>query len=92
MPDEQPTTEARPTASDDITAEVFRLVSERYPALVPIEELVREFTFPDRPERSTSATFVDEAVDRLYHDGLVHRIGGFTFAARPGVRALELWT
>jgi hypothetical protein len=92
VPDEQPRLEASAIEADEVAAEVFRLLSERYPALVPVEELVREFTFPTRPERCTPAIFVDEAVDRLFHEGLVHRIDGFAFASRAGVRAVELWT
>jgi hypothetical protein len=90
MSDEQPTPKADGAA--DITAEVFRLLSERYPALVPLDELVREFKFPPGTHRDSPAIFVHEAVERLYHDGLAHRIEGFAFASRAGVRALELWT
>jgi len=91
MSDEQPTPKGASFA-EDITDEVFRLLSERYPALVPIEELVRELTFPTRPEISSPAMFVTEAVDRLYHLGLAYRIEGFAFASRAGIKAVELWT
>lgn len=90
MPDEQPT--PRAFDPDDVVGEVFRLIAERHPALVPLEDLIREFTYLDEPGSTLPATFVIEAVTRLYHDGLAHRIEGFVFASRAAVRALELWT
>lgn len=90
MPDEQPTTKARPFEPDDVAGEVFRIIAERYPALVPLEELVREFDYLDEPDSTLPAIFVREAVERLYHDGLAHRIEGFVFATRASVRAIEL--
>lgn len=92
MPDPQTTPDARTFEPSEIEGEVFRLVSERHPALVPLDDLIREFTFPPDSHRDAPAIFVSEAVERLYHDGLVHRIEGFVFATRAGVRALELWT
>jgi len=91
MPDEKPTPKSRAFEPGEIESELFRLISERYPALVPLDELIREYRFPPDCHRDAPAIFVSEAVERLYHDGLVHRIEGFVFATRAGVRALELW-
>jgi hypothetical protein len=88
MSDEQLTPQGG--AEDELTHEVFRLLFERYPALVPLEELVREFRFPPGTDRDSPANFVHEAVERLYHLGLAYRIDGFAFASRAGMTAVEL--
>lgn len=90
MPEAKPTPDSA-FESGEIEGELFRLVAERYPALVSLDDLIREFRFPPDSHRDAPAIFITEAVERLYHDGLVHRIEGFVFATRAGVRALELW-
>ena len=92
MPAEKPTPDPRATDPNIIEGEVFRLLVERHPELVPIDELVRELTFPAQPHMTSPPQFVVEAVERLFHYGLAHQIEGFAFATRAGVRAIELWT
>jgi hypothetical protein len=92
MPDRQVRSADSIFEPDGVTAEVFRLLLDRHPALVPLDDLIREYRFPPDIDRDAPAIFVTEAVERLYHDGLAHRIGDFAFASRAGVRALELWT
>ncbi|MGN6188215.1 MAG: hypothetical protein ACTHOE_04905 [Conexibacter sp.] len=91
MPDQNPTLDPRATDSDTIESEVFHMLVEQHPALVPIAELVRELTFPAQPHISSPPQFVAEAVERLFHFGLAHRVDDFAFATRAGVRAIELW-
>lgn len=92
MPDQETRLAASVLEPDGIPGEVFRTLVERHPALVPVDELVRELTFPGRPDVSAPPIFVSEAVDRLCQDGLAHRVDAFAFASRAGVRAVELWT
>ncbi|HET6448713.1 MAG TPA: hypothetical protein VFG31_06340 [Conexibacter sp.] len=91
MPDQEVRLDERIVEPDGITGEVFRLLVLRHPALVPIDDLIRELTFPGRPHITSPPMFVSEAVDRLFHDGLAHRIEDFAVASRAGVRAMELW-
>jgi hypothetical protein len=75
--------------------EVERLVLEtlliRHPALVALDELLRELCHPEAP-RTVPEMFVREAVESLLKDGLAHQLGTFVFASYSAVRGDKLKT
>ena len=77
-------------ASDEEQAEqaVLSLLLEVHPALLSMDEVVRELT--DRPDDFAPRDRVHNAVRDLVAAGLVHRHGAFVFATRAAVRFEEL--
>jgi hypothetical protein len=73
----------------DPTGTVLELLLEHHPALLSVEEVVREMT-------AGAAAFeardrIEVALRRLVETGLVHRLGPFVFASHAAVcsRAFE---
>lgn len=79
----------RTLSADEVAALVLQVLLERQPALVAVEELVREFGHAD-PAQAIADFFVREAVDELVRSGLAYRLEGFVFASYSAVRAGEL--
>jgi hypothetical protein len=77
-------------ASDEEQAEqaVLALLLEVHPALLSVDEVVRELT--DRADDFAPRDRVNNAVRDLVAAGLVHRHGAFVFASRAAVRFEEL--
>jgi hypothetical protein len=76
--------------SDEDRAEqsVLALLLEAHPALLSVDEIVREMT--DRPDEFGPRDRVNNAVRDLVGSGLAHRNGSFVFASRAAVRFEEL--
>jgi len=74
-------------AADEVAGWVLATLLERQPALVPLDDLVRELVVPgfDLP-----ATFVEDSANELIQAGLAHRLDRFFFASHAAVRAEEL--
>jgi hypothetical protein len=73
---------------DRIASAVFEVVLDDYPALMSIEEVIREVAsdpvdFGDRND-------ITNAIRDLTKEGLLHRCGEFVLATRAAVRATEL--
>ncbi len=72
----------------DPTGSILDLLLEHHPALLSIEEVIREMTagadaFEDRDR-------IEIAVRRLVETGLAHRLGSFVFASHAAVSARSL--
>jgi hypothetical protein len=76
--------------SDEDRAEqsLLALLLEAHPALLSVDEIVREMT--DRPDEFGERARVNNAVRDLVAAGLAHRHGPFVFASRAAVRSDEL--
>jgi hypothetical protein len=72
----------------DTRSYVLDFLVTHHPALFSVEELVREYTGQDDPERSQM--YVEEALISLASYSLVHRIGDFVFASRAAAQGREL--
>ena len=72
----------------DPTGTVFDLLLEHHPALLSVEEVIREMT--DRPDEFAVRDTVDNAIRDLVGAGLLHRHGPFVSATRAAVRFDEL--
>lgn len=75
--------------SDEVARIVLGIVVEHHPGLVAIGELLRELANPTLP-RPMPQPFVYDGLADLTRSGLIHRLDGFVFASRAGVRANEL--
>lgn len=74
---------------DRAAVAVLGVLLTRHPAVVAIEELVREFV--EAPERyGLSEPEVFDGVADLVGDGLAHRLDRFVVASRAAVRASSL--
>lgn len=65
---------------------VLTVLLTRYPALVAMEELVRDLAGTPTRE-GLPAVFVEDTVNELVRDGLAHRLERFVFASHSAVRA-----
>jgi hypothetical protein len=76
--------------SDEDRAEqsLLGLLLETHPALLSLDEIVREMT--DRPDEFAPRDRINNAVRDLVASGLAHRHGSFVFASRAAVRFDEL--
>jgi hypothetical protein len=76
--------------SDEDRAEqaLLGLLLDAHPALLSIDEIVREMT--DRADEFGPRDRVNNAVRDLVASGLAHRLDGFVFASRAAVRSEEL--
>jgi hypothetical protein len=81
-------TTPRPSDEDQAEQSVLALLLEVHPALLSLEEIVREMT--DRPDEFGPRDVVNNAVHDLVGSGLAHRHGSFVFASRAAVRFDEL--
>jgi hypothetical protein len=81
----QRTTGPDPASRDEAASAVHAILLERYPALVELDELVRDLVGPKLP-----AIFVHEALDELVRAGLAHRLDRFAFASHAAVRGRAL--
>jgi hypothetical protein len=73
----------------DPTGTVLELLLEHHPALLSVEEVIREMTAGADTFATRDRTEV--AVRRLVETGLAHRLGSFVFASHAAVcsRAFE---
>lgn len=86
MPDQPNAGSADVLEADEVARLVLGVLLVRHPALVAVEELVREFGTQDR-DRSMPEMFIQEGVDELVCSGLAHRLDRFVFASYSAVRA-----
>jgi len=71
---------------DAVTGVVLEVLLARYPALVAMEELVRDLGEGDG-RRGLPRVFIEDGVAELLRDGLAHRLERFVFASHSAVRA-----
>jgi hypothetical protein len=83
MPDRQVESTA-----DQLEAVVLEVMLDDNPALMSIEEVVREVV--NDPANLEDSDDVRNAIRELIRSGLLHRSGEFVFATRAAVRAAEL--
>jgi Fe2+ or Zn2+ uptake regulation protein len=67
----------------DPTASVLDLLLEHHPALLSVEEVIREMTAGS--EAFAERDSVEVAVRRLVETGLAHRVGAFVFASHAAI-------
>lgn len=75
-------------AHERLASMAFELALDHYPALLNIEEIVRELA--DDPVDFEGSEDIRDAIRDLVKEGLLHRVGHFVFASRTAVRAAEL--
>ncbi len=80
------------TAEDSFDEALLGLLIDDHPGLWSLDELTRSLTSSaqiangdDLPTHDT-----EDAIERLYAAGLIHRIGGFVFATRAAHTAQRL--
>jgi hypothetical protein len=89
MPDERSGERIAQELSDRAAMAVLGVLLARHPALVAVDELVREVG--EAPERhGLSEPEVRDGVADLVGDGLAHRLDRFVVASRAAVRAARL--
>ena len=73
----------------DPTGSVLDLLLEHHPALLSIEEVIREMTAG--ADAFAARDRIEVALGRLVETGLAHRVGSFVFASHAAVcgRAFE---
>ena len=73
----------------DPTGTVLDLLLEHHPALLSVEEVIREMTAG--ADEFAARDRIEVAVRRLVETGLAHRLGPFVFASHAAVcsRAFE---
>jgi Fe2+ or Zn2+ uptake regulation protein len=73
----------------DPTRSVLDLLLEHHPALLSVEEVIREMTAG--ADEFAARDRIEVALRRLVETGLAHRLGPFVFASHAAVsaRALE---
>jgi Fe2+ or Zn2+ uptake regulation protein len=73
----------------DPTSTVLDLLLENHPALLSVEEIIRELTAGT--DEFAARDRIEVALRRLVETGLVHRLGSFVFASHAAVcsRAFE---
>ncbi len=76
---------------DEVTSVILSIVLKRHPALVAIEELVRELSEPSLMQ-CIDEPLVYDALEDLVTSGLVHRLDRFVFVTQTMIRATELST
>lgn len=79
------------TDQDEVASVILSILLKRYPALVAIEELVRELSEPSLMQ-CIEEPLVHDALADLLTSGLVHRLDRFAFPTQSMMRALELST
>jgi hypothetical protein len=89
MHDQRSGEESRPSGYDNPGAIVLGILVGRYPALLSVDELVREVAgFSGDPDQAR--IMVLDGLAELMGDGLAHEVANFVFASRAAVRAAEL--
>jgi hypothetical protein len=81
-------TSAQWSDADRAEQSLLALLLESHPALLSVDEIVREMT--DCPDEFGERDRVNNAVRDLVAAGLAHRHGSFVFASRAAVRSDEL--
>lgn len=74
---------------DEVASVILSIVLKRHPALVAIEELVRELSEPSLMQRIEEPLVCDALVD-LVTSGLVHRLDRFVFPTFTALRSAHL--
>ena len=80
-----------PVAGDvvsDPTGSVLDLLLEHHPALLSVEEVIREMTAG--ADTFGARDHIEVALRRLVETGLAHRLGSFVFASHAAVRFYKL--
>ena len=72
----------------DPTGEVLDLLLEHHPALLSVDEVIREVTAG--ADAFDARDRIEVAVRRLIEAGLAHRLGSFVFASHAAVCSREL--
>jgi hypothetical protein len=72
----------------DTTHTVLELLLEHHPALLSVEEVIREMTAG--ATEFAARDRIEVAVRRLVETGLAHRLGSFVFASHAAVSARAL--
>jgi hypothetical protein len=75
--------------ADEPARFVLYVLIARYPALLTVDELAREFARTSA-QRETARVCIEDGIAELAGNGLVHRLGEFAFASRAAVRGREL--
>ena len=89
MGDHQPAN-ARPTDDRDEPARfVLGCLIARSPALLSVDELVREFVGSSH-DLSAAQVLIDDGVAELLGSGLAHRLDRFVFASQAAIRGSQL--
>jgi hypothetical protein len=78
-----------PTEPDDVARTVYAIVSQRYPALVAVDELVLALCEPSL-EQAVDQVYVYDALTELAASGLIHRLDRFVFSTHTAVRAAAI--
>lgn len=78
-----------PSDPDDVARVVLDILVQRYPALIAVEELVRELCDPSLAQQVDEALVHDALLD-LVTSGLVHRLDRFVFTTQAMLRAAQL--
>ncbi len=76
---------------DEVASVILSIVLKRHPALVAIEELVREMSEPSLMQY-IDEPLVHDALADLVTSGLVHRLDRFVFVTQTMIRATQLST
>ena len=74
---------------DEVARVILDFLVQRYPALVAVDELVRELAEPSLAQR-VDEPLIHDALVALVTSGLIHRLGGFVFPTLVAMRAKEL--
>ena len=72
-------------AVSDPTSSVLDLLLEHHPALLSVEEVIREMTAGT--DAFDARDRIEVAIRRLVETGLAHRVGSFVFASHAAVSA-----
>ncbi len=80
------------TAEDSFDEALLGLLIDDYPGLWSVAELSRSLTSSAQAAASGEIETCDteDAVERLFAAGLIHRVGGFVFATRAAHAAQRL--
>lgn len=75
--------------SDEVARVILGVLLQRHPALVAVDELVRELALPSSTQR-IQEPLIQDGLDDLARCGLIHQLDVFVFATRAAARAHEL--
>jgi len=84
-----PQLDDRVDPADEPAQVVLNILTGHYPALLAMDELIRECVSDSRDTAKTAAFVTDGVID-LQARGLAHRLDNFVFASRAAVAAEAL--
>lgn len=74
---------------DDAARFLLACLIGRSPALLSVDELVREFAGSSR-ELTVAQVLIDDGLSELLGSGLAHRLDRFVFASQAAIRSSQL--